>query len=163
MRFFNDRIIAPKAVKTPGRAQPDWPKLKNSRGKFLFILDEAGDKRATYVERWRERPMFTTVEPDHEAAAILVINDPVRDGSRIQALVRSGYMVRTRADADTVEARQNDTSRRDAALASGAQAVSTDYYLPAHHLDSDYIVRIEGAIRCNPVNSSPESCATIMP
>ena len=44
---------------------------------------------------------------------------------RIIADVKAGFVVRTRADADTVEARTNDTKRRDAALASGAQYVST--------------------------------------
>jgi hypothetical protein len=37
---------------------------------------------------------------------------------------RRGYVVRTQADVDTVQARTNDTSMRDAALASGA-TVST--------------------------------------
>jgi hypothetical protein len=45
----------------------------------------------------------------------------------IAARVAAGYVVRTRADADTEEARDNDTTTRDAAIASGAQWVSTDY------------------------------------
>ena len=51
---------------------------------------------------------------------------------RIAALVRDGYIVRTRADADTFEARTNSTERRDRALGSGAQYVSTDYPEPVH-------------------------------
>ena len=39
-------------------------------------------------------------------------------------------VVRTRADADTVEARTGETARREAAFASGAQYVSTDYMKP---------------------------------
>ena len=38
-------------------------------------------------------------------------------------------MVRTRADADTREARLQDYSRLEAAIESGAQLISTDYYL----------------------------------
>jgi hypothetical protein len=53
----------------------------------------------------------------------------VNDGTQetIADLVRKGYMVRTRTDADTKEARTGETTRRDAALASGAQLLSTDY------------------------------------
>lgn len=40
------------------------------------------------------------------------------------------FMVRTRADYDTVQSRQNDTTQRDAAFASGAQFISTDYPEP---------------------------------
>jgi hypothetical protein len=45
----------------------------------------------------------------------------------IEALVRKGYLVRTRSDADTMEGRTNDTRRRDQVLASGAQLISTNY------------------------------------
>ena len=65
--------------------------------------------------------------------------------------------MRTRADANTFEARVNDTRRREQAFASGAQAISTDYYLPATHFGNDYRVVIEGGIRCNPVLLS-ETC-----
>jgi len=66
--------------------------------------------------------------------------------------VKAGFVVRTRADADTVEARSNDTTRRDAALQSGAQYVSTDYPHPETRL-SDYQARlpdgeITAATRC---------------
>jgi hypothetical protein len=44
--------------------------------------------------------------------------------------VKAGLIVRTRADADTAEARRNDRSRQQAAFASGAQYVSTDYMQP---------------------------------
>ena len=53
-------------------------------------------------------------------------------------------MVRTRADANTMQARNNDTSQREQAFASGAQAISTDYYLPAQHFGNDYQVQILG-------------------
>ncbi len=46
---------------------------------------------------------------------------------RIAADVRAGFLVRTRADEFAVEARGNDTARRDAAFASGAQIVTTDF------------------------------------
>ena len=78
------------------------------------------------------------------------------NGLRIPDLVRRGYVVRTRADGDTVQARANDTAQREIALASGAQWVSTDYEVPDLRF-SDYQVRLpEGTVaRCNPVNTAP--------
>jgi hypothetical protein len=84
------------------------------------------------------------------------VNDPVKDFDRIQKLVRDGFLVRTRADADTAEARRNDALRREKALASGAQFVSTDY--PEPRLDlSTYQVRLTGGVvaRANPVIGNP--------
>ena len=40
------------------------------------------------------------------AAAWFKINDPIKDLERIQKLVREGFLVRTRADADTVQSRR---------------------------------------------------------
>jgi hypothetical protein len=84
-------------------------------------------------------------------------NNPLSNPGEIESLVERGYMVRTRADADTVQARTNDTTQRDAALASGAHFISTDYPVP--NLDfSEYQVTLPGGgvARCNPV--SPGSC-----
>jgi hypothetical protein len=67
-------------------------------------------------------------------------------------------MVRTRADADTREARINDAQRRQAAFASGAQAISTDYYLPTNPFGNAYRVHVSGAIQCNPV-TAPQGCS----
>jgi hypothetical protein len=66
-------------------------------------------------------------------------------------------MVRTRADVDTREARENDARRREAAFASGAQAVSTDYYLPATHFGNQYQVSLPNPLQCN-VITAPENC-----
>ena len=81
------------------------------------------------------------------------VNDPVRDFDRIQSLVRDGFLVRTRADADTRQARKNDPSQRDKALASGAQFVSTDYPEPRVEF-SAYKVRLPDGVvaRSNPIN-----------
>ena len=95
--------------------------------------------------------MFANLPESEPGAALLVVNDPVASFDRIQTLVRQGFIVRTRADADTREARLNDTGRRERALASGAQLVSTDYYRPATHFGTDYQVRIPGGMRCNPL------------
>jgi hypothetical protein len=135
----------------------NWPLLREARGKFLMILDQGGSKRDMYYQGWQKRPMFTDAPEGHPAAAIMILNEPLEKFDEIKRLVTAGYMVRTRADADTREARENDTKRRDAAFASGAQAISTDYYLPATQFGNDYQVILPQAIRCNPV-TAPANC-----
>ena len=151
-RALESRLIQPADVQGL-----NWPTLEQARGKLLLILDEGGSKRDWYYDNWQSRPMFTNAPEGHPAAGVMIINDPIEDFARIQRLVRAGYLVRTRADANTFEARVNDTRRREQAFASGAQAISTDYYLPATHFGNDYRVGIEGGIRCNPVLLS-ETC-----
>jgi hypothetical protein len=147
-----DRLITPAAVKSDGELL--WPTLRSSRGQLLLILDEGGAKREAYAGTWLDRPMFVNVESSHPAAGVMIVNDPVGNGDLISALVQAGYMVRTRADADTIEARENDVARRDAAFVSGAQAISTDYYYP---FNNGYHVMIKDAVLCNPV-SAPPNC-----
>ena len=129
--------------------------MDDARGKFIFVLDEGGDKQWRYLNQWEERPMFTTVEPSHPAAVILIINDPIRYKEAITDLVNLGFMVRTRADADTIEARRNLTDRKMAAIDSGAKAISTDYYVSPEHFDSPYLVK--PFIAFNPVTTK-SSC-----
>lgn len=154
------RNVLGKALITPadvfrGR-RLEWPALDAARGGFLAVLDEAGEKRRQYTSRWRERAMFANLPEGADGAAIMIVNDPLRDFERIQTLVRSGFIVRTRADADTREARSGSVERRDAAFASGAQLVSTDYYLPAKRFGTDYQVLMPGGGvgRCDPVRVS---------
>ncbi len=161
-RELSDRLISPRDVKTKEVARPNWPTLDAARGKFLLILDEGGAKAETYLHGWRNRPMFVSVEPSHPAAAVMVINDPIGQFDHIQQMVKAGYLVRTRADADTAEARRNDTIRRDAAFASGAHAVSTDYYITSTRFDSAYTVTLPGRVVCNPVNTTSD-CAVSNP
>ncbi|RYG70349.1 hypothetical protein EON80_08135, partial [bacterium] len=70
--------------------------------------------------------LFVSVGPEHPAAAWMKRNDPLGSFDEIQSLVRHGFMVRTRADADMVEVLANDRKRVNAAMASGAQWISTD-------------------------------------
>jgi hypothetical protein len=89
---------------------------------------------------------------------VLIINDPQRDGDRIRDLVRAGYIVRTRADAGTREARAEDRSRFEAAKASGAQVITTDYPIPDRKMSDRYVVRFDdgGFVRVNPVTRAGE-------
>ena len=139
-----------------------WPTLARSRGKVMFLMDNDGDYRTAYLAghpALRGRELFTNSVPGQPDAAFIRENDPTGSGFvRIQNEVRAGYLVRTRADVDTVQARTGDTTMRDAALASGAQMVSTDYPVPriAARFGTDYVAQLPGGVaaRCNPVNAS---------
>ena len=150
--MLGEKLIRPRDI-----VDLQWPLLDEARGKFILILDEGGSKRDMYYEGWKQRPMFTNAPEGHPAAAIMIINDPVNQLEEIQRLVKAGYMVRTRADADTREARDNDTKRKVAAFESGAQAVSTDYYLPATHFGNEYRVSLPEPVQCNPI-TAPKNC-----
>jgi hypothetical protein len=139
-----------------------WPTLDKARGRFLFALDETPEKVAAYRGARKSlegRVFFISTDEDSPAAAYLTINDPIAEGPRIARDVAAGYIVRTRADGDTKEARVNDTSRREAALASGAQWVSTDYLWPDPRFAGGYQVHLPGGIvaRCNIVRQ-PAGC-----
>ncbi|MEJ7585098.1 MAG: phosphatidylinositol-specific phospholipase C1-like protein [Acidimicrobiales bacterium] len=168
--FPEDRIISPddirgsRATLEEAVLRDGWPSLRESRGKVLFLMDNGGDYRTRYLTghpNLEGRPIFTNAAPGQADAAFVKMNDAKSDGDEIRALVAAGYVVRTRADADTLEARAEDTSTRDAALASGAQWVSTDYPVRryARAFGSDYVAEIPGGTvaRCNPVNA-PRGC-----
>ena len=144
----------PEALRKRG-----WPRLDAVRGKVLFAMDNSGKVRDLYLAghpALQGRLLFVDVEETHPAAAWMKINDPVADFDRIQRLVKAGFIVRTRADAETAQARANDPTQRDRAFASGAQFISTDYPEP-NPAFSSYQVRFENGIvaRANPVNGNP--------
>ncbi len=166
--FPEDRILAPADVRGRSATLRDavlagrWPRLDAARGQVLFVLDDKGAKRDAYraeVPDLADRSIFVDVPEDDPDAGITVVNDPIGDAERIRALVDAGFIVRTRADADTVQARTGDTTQRDAALASGAHYVSTDYVWPDDRFGTGYAVDLPGdtAARCNPV-SAPRRC-----
>lgn len=137
----------------------EWPLLDEVRGRIMFALDNGGATRDRYIADHPSlagRAMFADAEPGTPEAAFLKLNDP-SDIIAIQERVSQGYMVRTRADADTVQARTGDTTRRDAAFESGAHFISTDYPVPDTRF-TDYQVTIPGdnIARCNPVNATTE-------
>jgi len=148
-----------EAVATDG-----WPTLGASRGRLIFCLDNEG-KRQAYLNghpSLQGRVMFTPAPANAPDSAFRKLNDPVGDFAAIQAAVAAGQVVRTRADADTHEARENNTVPRDMALASGAQWVSTDYPVPDPDFGTDYKVEIPNGTpaRCNPL-SAPAECTSL--
>jgi len=162
----DDQLITPDDVRghraTLERAvlKDGWPTLKESRGRLLFALDNTDLKRDLYLAghpSLKGRALFTSSPPGSPESAFVKVNDPIANQEYIAQLVEAGYIVRTRADENTIEARFGLTARRDAALASGAQFVSTDYPEPDPDFPAGYFVEIGDApnARCNPVLSPP--------
>jgi len=152
-----DRTTLDEAVRLDG-----WPTLKQARGRVLFALDNGGRVRNLYREgrpALEGRVLFTNSDPGSPDGAFLKLNNAIGRETDIRDAVAAGYIVRTRADADTLEARSGDTTTREAALASGAQFVSTDYPVPDPDFGTGYFVEIPGGApgRCNPVNG-PAAC-----
>ena len=147
-----------EAVTTRG-----WPTLERARGKIYFVLDTPSDVSDRYRAghpSLKGRPIFGWYDTDQPEASVEIVGDPRTDGAKIKAWVKQGFIVRTRTDADTVEARANDHGRQQAAIDSGAQAVSTDYYpgAPSRPWNRGFTATLPGGVmeRCNPVTRGPD-------
>lgn len=165
--FGPERLLTPDDVQggRPSLRQAvreaGWPLLGSTRNKVVFVFTDTVAYRMSYTSNETSlegRAMFVYADPTSPLAAFASVPDARLEGSRIASLVEAGYIVRTRADDGGVEARANDPSRAEAALASGAQLVSTDYPVPA---PSGYVVHGPGSpARCNPVNVPPATGCT---
>lgn len=129
------------------------PTLGRMRGKVFLVLDETPAKRALYRSRRTAPAMFLASDRIEDDTAIAILNDPIAQRDDIAMARKAGLLVRTRADADTREARADDTQRRDAAFASGAQFVSTDYPRPDPRWPTYRVEFPEGGyLRCHPAH-----------
>jgi hypothetical protein len=168
--FGEDQILTPDDVRGDGATleeavlEDGWPTLEESQGQVLFMLDNEGEERDAYLEghpSLEGRVLFASGEPGDDYAAFMKRNDSVEQEDEIRGLIEDGYLVRTRADEPTVQARTGDTTLLDAALASGATWVSTDFPVPglADRYGSDYVAQLPDGVvaRCNPV-SAPDDC-----
>lgn len=138
-----------------------WPTLAAGRGKFVFLMITALESSTTqgYLEgrpSLQGRVAFVRSKPGEPHAAFLLIDNAIAR-PEIPDLVRKGYLVRSRSDIETWEAKQNDLTRANATFASGAQIVSTDFYRPGNRYGTTYVVGLPGGgdWRCNPVNAPP--------
>ncbi|MCX6607823.1 MAG: phosphatidylinositol-specific phospholipase C1-like protein [Acidobacteria bacterium] len=134
-----------QAVLTSG-----WPSLATARGKVVFLLDQESVTPLYTAGRpsLEGRVLFTNGKPGTPDAAFLKLNNPLGDPTLIPNMVRKGYLVRTMTDPSP--------AKRDAALTSGAQLLSTDYPFDYRAPNSGYSVRFEsGNARCNPVVQAP--------
>ncbi|MFZ5554909.1 MAG: Ca2+-dependent phosphoinositide-specific phospholipase C [Bacteroidota bacterium] len=166
-----EKIITPDKIrgkyKTLNEAvlNNKWPLLSEARGKIIFLFMAPKKVKENYLENHFSlsgRIMFTYSDPGKPEAAFIKLEKPERQFSEIQQLVKQGYMVRTRADANTKEARRNSYERMNKALLSGAHLIATDYYIPdkrsvvAGSGWSNYKVAFQNGNICrkNPLNTT---------
>lgn len=157
------RLITPDEVRggAPTLAQAirtrGWPTLAAARGRVYILFDVRRAVSEAYRQGHpglRGRAMFGWYDDADPDAAVQIVQDPIVEADRIRRLVQSGLIVRTRTDANTVEARAHDWTKAKAAVASGAQAVSTDYYPGAPDpAGLHYAVTLPGGatVQCDPV------------
>jgi hypothetical protein len=141
-----------------------WPRLGALRGRALFVLHTGSPLREAYTDG-----LTTTAgavlfpdgggELDLPISATHTINDPIGDASLIAEAAGRSHLVRTRADSDPSQAIANDTAQRDAALASAAHFLSSDW--PEPRPETGYVVQMEGGTpsRCNAA-TAPVECSS---
>jgi hypothetical protein len=161
--FRGSRLITPDEVRGNAPSlrqairQRGWPSLSAARGRVYILFDV----RKAVSDAYRQghpslagRAMFGWYPEDDADSAVQIVQDPLVDEAKIRRWVQQGLIVRTRSDANTAEARAKDYRKAQAAMASGAQAVSTDYYPGAPDpLRSDFTVTLPRGemARCSPV------------
>jgi hypothetical protein len=145
--FNTDEVFSPKDLQTQyssiqERLQTEgWPELNDCLGKIIFILD--GDINGFYtnaINNDENRLMFVYSEPQEKSCAFMIRNNPVGREQEIKDLSNS-YIIRTRTDAGTIEARNLDYNLFESAYESNAQIISTDYYRPDYTI-SDFVIHL---------------------
>jgi hypothetical protein len=170
--FGPDRLVTPDDVRGDHESLEaavlagSWPTVDEARGRVMFVLNDHRDEYVDGDPSLAGRVAFPNSTPGEPDAAFLLLNDPIADAAAIVAAVEAGYIVRTRADVPVATVRSGDTAQRDAAFASGAQFVSTDFPVPGLSLrwGTDYVAQLPGGgpARCNPVTAPPDcDAATI--
>jgi hypothetical protein len=120
----------------------EWPSLNDVLGKVFIVLD--GDFNGIYTKALNtgeDRPMFVYGQPGEPETAFVIRNEPQGKENEIRTLTEM-YMVRTRTDAGTLEARSLDYSRYNAVMKSQAQIITTDYYRADPSI-SNFVVSLE--------------------
>ncbi|RKN21002.1 hypothetical protein D7147_09355 [Micromonospora musae] len=171
--FTENELITADDLRKPGLTleqsvlKNGWPTLRWARGKVMFFFDNGGPGtiRDMYLDGHPSlagRAVFTRGNPGDADAAITMVNDPRgANAATITDLVKRGYIVRTRSDEPLSTVKNEEFSRLDVALSSGAQMVTTDFPTVgmAARYDSDFVGELPGgvSVRCNPV-SAPRNC-----
>ncbi|MFV0541795.1 MAG: Ca2+-dependent phosphoinositide-specific phospholipase C, partial [Aestuariibaculum sp.] len=165
-----DKLITPDIVKsgytTLNKAihNNNWPTVKEARGKFIFLMLPGSAGTVNESDYTKDHPnlegraMFVTSDPKSDHAAFLLLDNAIDRQDDIKRYVKEGYLVRTRSDIETYEAKINDKTRANMAFSSGAQVVSTDFYKSGNVYNTSYFVTLPGGgvARKNPVNGEPK-------
>jgi hypothetical protein len=130
-----EKLLTPDFVRKPGLSLQQsvltkgWPTLASSRGRFVFLFDGQPEQLELYRKQHPSlagRVMFGNYPPASAEAAMLLQNQPEQQFEAIGQLVKQGYIVRTRSD--EFHPKVYSSVRRDTALQSAAQIISTDFY-----------------------------------
>jgi hypothetical protein len=166
--FPAEKLITPDNVRGAHKTLEEavlttgWPTLDAARGKVIFLLDQ---ERATPLytaghPTLEGRVMFTNSTPGTPDAAFVKMNNAT--DPKIREVVAKGYLVRTMTDGGARAVREGNSTRRDAAMAGGAQLLSTDYPFD-YKASSGYSVSFDkGNVRCNPVRKATACTATAL-
>lgn len=165
--FPRERILTPDFVRGDSATLQDalkkkgWPTLQQVRGKVVFFLLTSDKREKVYTQNFRDlkgRLMFVNTEPDKPYAAIRLMDGPVGNEKEIQAAVKNGFLIRTRADANLSASKEANEKRLNAALVSGAHMLSSDHPTPRK---DGYVAKIPAGApaRCNPV-VAPKECTS---
>lgn len=137
--FSEEQIIKPDDIRQnastlkEGLLLNGWPTVGDSRGKVMFVFTNSEAQNNVYKQgapSLENKLCFTNANPNDDDAAFLMYNNPFENYNEIKEKVTEGFLIRTRADAGTYEARSADYKSWTKALSSGAQFISTDYYAP---------------------------------
>lgn len=156
--FAREQIFTPDDLKGDHASvnaavrEDGWPPADALAGRIVFLLLDSRTQQEEYVsliEGGMEPLLFPSLDENDPHTAWLIRPTPKRE--TIRPLVEAGFLVYTRADAHSAEARRGDSRRAEEALASGAQFISTDYPIPNPEIGA-YAVSFGGAyVRCNTV------------
>jgi len=161
--FETDHLIRPDDIRGDAKSlraaviDKGWPSLESVRGKIMFVIHSRNIRIHQYADgepSLKDKPLFMqALTADVPYAGVLILNDPYND--LIPKLVKQGFIVRTRGDANLKEAFAGDTTRRDQAFASGAHIITTDYPAGEAHKSTAYVVSVGLglAARPNPANT----------
>ena len=146
--FNQENLLTPKDLQASFASIKErlafqgWPLLSDCLGKIIFILQ--GDNDDLYKKsllQGEDRTMFVYDEPEGENTAFVIRNNSLGIENEIRELTKR-YIIRTRTDAGTIEARENNYTSFKSVLTSNAQIISTDYYKPDLRF-SDFQIRWE--------------------
>lgn len=160
--FQRDMLLMPEDVAGTSTSLRDaivergWPSIDAARGRVAFVMFGPKRHKHAYTRgrpRLDGRVMFVAERDTKQPhTSVVFYDDPVHMRDEIASAVKQRFLVRTRADANL----ERSIVRRDAALASGANFISSDFVSPR-----DNWVELGGtsAARCNPLSASADCSA----
>ena len=131
MLLTPDEVRGKRATLREAIVRDGWPTLRRTRGRVLVVLNAGRRLNGIYSKgapSLQHKAMFVVSEPEDPSAA--VISQDMPDQREFVSLVKDHFLVRTRSDAEGVEARADNLQRATTALDSGATIVATDYPVP---------------------------------